>query len=52
LPARRRKALVANPVYRASATAITFVSVLLLWPFFRFPFVEACVWLGRLLFLH
>jgi alginate O-acetyltransferase complex protein AlgI len=48
LPARRRKALIANPAYRVAATAITFLCVSLLWVFFRFPLDEASRLLARL----
>src|SRR5262249_30575694 len=37
LPAKRRKLLAANPLYRSAATAVTFFFVTLLWVFFRFP---------------
>ena len=49
LPAKRRKALATNPVYRAAATALTFFCMTLLWVFFRFPLREAQHFLNRLL---
>ncbi len=52
LPAKRRKALAANPAYRAAATAFTFFSVTLLWVFFRFPLGEAQRLLSRLFLIR
>jgi len=48
LPARRRKAIAENVVYRAAATSLTFVSVMLLWVYFRFPVVKATSVFARL----
>ncbi len=52
LPTKRRKALAANPAYRAAATAFTFFSVTLLWVFFRFPLGEAQRLLSRLFLIR
>jgi alginate O-acetyltransferase complex protein AlgI len=49
LPAARRKALAANPAYRAGAAAFTFFCVTLLWVFFRFPLHDAQHFFKRLL---
>lgn len=48
LPAKRRKALLASPAYRAASAALTFLAVTILWTFFRFPLREALRFLARL----
>lgn len=51
LPAKRRKLLAANPLYRSAATAVTFLCITLLWVFFRFPLGESWRLLAKLFLL-
>jgi alginate O-acetyltransferase complex protein AlgI len=51
LSSKRRKALLASPLYRMAATTLTFVCVTVLWTFFRFPLPHALRMFGRLLAL-
>ncbi len=48
LPAKRRKALLEHPAYRAASLLLTFACVTVLWTFFRFPMPEALHMLARL----